>query len=67
MLDAVFTTIQIMQRSIVAEKIKRNPPDLLVRPMIADVRLMDFHKAEKIFAQAEPEKQRLKRELQRLI
>ena len=67
MLDAVFTTIQIMQRSIVAEKIKRNPPDLLVRPMIADVRLMDFHKAERIFAQAEPEKQRLKRELQRLI
>ena len=67
MLDAVFTTIQIMQRSIVAEKIKRSPPDLLVRPRIADVRLMDFHKAERIFAEAEPEKQRLKRELQRLI
>lgn len=67
MLDAVFTTIQIMQRSIVAEKVKRSPPDLLVRPKIADVRLMDFHKAERIFAEAEPEKQRLKRELHRLI
>ena len=67
MLDAVFTTIQIMQRSIVAEKIKRNPPDLLIRPKIADVRLMEFHKAAQIFAEAEPEKQRLKRELRRLI
>jgi NTE family protein len=67
MLDAVFTTIQIMQRSIVAEKIKRNPPDLLVRPRIANVRLMDFHKAEHIFAEAESEKQRLKNELRRLM
>lgn len=67
MLDSVFTTIQIMQHSIVAEKIKRNPPDLLIRPKIADVRLMEFHKAAQIFADAEPEKQRLKRELRRLI
>ncbi|MBM3952272.1 MAG: patatin-like phospholipase family protein [Rhodospirillales bacterium] len=67
MLDAVFTTIQIMQRSIVAEKMKRNPPDLLIRPKIAGVRLMDFHKAEHIFAEAETEKQRLKCELMRLM
>ena len=67
MLDAVFTTLQIMQRSIVAEKIKRRPPDLLFRPRIADVRLMEFHKAAQIFADAEPEKQRLKNELRRLI
>lgn len=67
MLDAVFTTIQIMQRSIVAEKIKRSPPDLLICPKIANVRLMDFHKADRIFAEAESEKQRLKRELQRLM
>jgi len=67
MLDAVFTTIQIMQRSIVAEKMKRNPPDLLIRPRIAGVRLMDFHKAAHIFAEAEAEKQRLKTELRRLM
>jgi NTE family protein len=67
MLDAVFATIQIMQRSIVAEKIRRLPPDLLIRPRIANVRLMDFHKAGDIFAQAEAEKERLKRELDRLM
>lgn len=67
MLDAVFTTIQIMQRSIVAGKIQRNPPDLLIRPKIANVRLMDFHKAGRIFVEAEPEKQRLKNELRRLM
>jgi len=67
MLDAVFTTIQIMQRSIVAEKMKRNPPDLLIRPKIAGVRLLDFHKAGHIFAEAEAEKQRLKHELMRLM
>ena len=66
-LDAVFTTIQIMQRSIVVEKIKRNPPDLLFRPKIVNVRMMEFHKARQIFEQAEPEKQRLKLELKRLM
>lgn len=66
-LDAVFTTIQIMQHSIIVEKMRRRPPDLLVRPRIVNVRLMEFHKARQIFEQAEPEKQRLKRELQRLM
>ncbi len=66
-LDAVFTTLQIMQHSIIVEKMRRNPPDLLIRPRIAGVRLMEFHKARQIFEQAEPEKQRLKRELQRLM
>ncbi|MBM3565636.1 MAG: patatin-like phospholipase family protein [Alphaproteobacteria bacterium] len=66
-LDAVFTTIQIMQRSIIREKMRTNPPDLLIRPKLVNVRLMEFHKARQIFEQAEPEKQRLKEELKKLI
>ncbi len=61
--DAVFNSIQIMQRSILEEKLKRTPPDILVRPDIVDVRIMDFFEAERIYEQTEPAKQALKKQL----
>lgn len=65
--EAVFNTFQIMQRSIVQQKLAARPPDLYLQPDIRDVRVLDFHKAEEIFLQAGPEKERLKRELDRLL
>lgn len=65
--DALFNSIQIMQRSIIEEKLKRIPPDILVRPDVVDVRILDFFEAEKIYAQAGPAKQALKAQLTDLI
>ena len=61
--DALFNSIQIMQRSILEEKLKRIPPDILVRPDMVDIRIFDFFSADKIYAQAEPAKQALKEQL----
>lgn len=64
-LDALFNTFQIMQHSILAEKCKNSPPDILITPRIFDVRSFEFHKVDSIYTQALPAKETLKRELAR--
>ncbi len=66
-LDLVFNSFQIMQRAIVDEKMKRIPPDILIRPDIRDVRVFEFFKSRTIVAQSAPAKEQLKRELERVI
>jgi NTE family protein len=66
-LDLVFNTFQIMQRAIVDEKMKRIPPDILIRPDIRDVRVFEFFKSDAIAAQSAPAKEQLKRELERIM
>lgn len=65
--DLVFTSFQIMQRAIVEEKMKRVPPDILIRPEIMDVRVFEFFKSRDIAAQSAPAKEQLKRELERVM
>ena len=65
--DAVFNSFQIMQRSILDEKLRRLPPDILVRPDIADVRVFEFFKAREVYAQAGAAKDELKRALERVL
>ncbi len=65
--DLVFNSFQIMQRAIVEEKMKRIPPDILIRPEIRDVRVFEFFKSRDIAAQSAPAKEQLKRELERVV
>jgi NTE family protein len=65
--DSVFTTYQIMQNSIIQEKMKYNRPDIYIKPKIFDVRVFDFAKADNILEQAHPAKEELKRQLQEAI
>lgn len=52
MMEVVFTSFEMLQQAITSEKIRRRPPDILIRTNLQGVRLMHFHKAEKIFRQA---------------
>lgn len=52
-LRAVLETFNIMQRSIIAEKMKASPPAIYIEPEISNVDLLEFHKAPEIYAQAE--------------
>lgn len=61
--DAVFNTFQIMEKSIIRQKLENSPPDLYLEPNIVNVRILEFFKAEHVFRQALPAKERLKREL----
>ena len=59
-LDSLFNTFEIMQRSITAEKMKHREPHVFIRPETSGVRLLHFHKAEQIFAQSETAAEELK-------
>ena len=65
--DAVFNTFQIMQGSIMSEKVARDPPDILIRPDIADVLMFDLFKARRINHATEPAKAALRRALKRVL
>lgn len=65
--DSVFNTFEAMQTAITDAKRAHRPPAVYVVPEIVDIRTLEFYKAEEIYAQARPAKERLKRELQRLV
>lgn len=52
-LRAVLETFDIMQRSIITEKLKACPPSIYIEPDISNIDLLEFHKAPEIYAQAE--------------
>ena len=51
-LEAVLGTFDIMQTTMLTDKLKRLKPDIYVWPQIRDVRMLDFGKVEEVFAQA---------------
>lgn len=58
LLDAVskntFEELDIMQSAALATKMKSRPPDIYVRPQVGNIRILDFAKAEEVFAHAGP-------------
>lgn len=63
---AVLETFNIMQRSIIVEKMIRRPPDILVEPDLRNVDLLDFHRYREVLEQAEPARMKLRRDLMKL-
>ncbi|MCF7974329.1 MAG: patatin-like phospholipase family protein [Phycisphaerae bacterium] len=62
---AVLTTFDIMQNSIIKEKLDRHPPDIYIKPDIHGVDILDFYRADDVFEQAAPAQARLKRQLKK--
>jgi NTE family protein len=65
--EAIFNTFQIMEKSIVHAKLRSTPPDIYVEVESVDIRVLDFHKADRIFAQATRAKDYFKREVERRL
>jgi NTE family protein len=61
--ETTFNTIQILETSIVREKMKIRPPDIYIRPQLEDIHVLDFNRAEEIYAQAKPAQDELMRAL----
>jgi NTE family protein len=61
--DSMFGAAQIMQGAITAQKLKLRAPDILVRPMVEQFRVLDFFRAAQILRAAEPAKEDMKRKL----
>ena len=63
--EILFSTMQVMQTSILHEKMKLRPPDIYIRPEIEDIRVLEFNRVNEIYDQAQAAKNRLMRELRR--
>jgi NTE family protein len=64
---AVLDAFDVLQRSIVAEKFRGNPPDLLLDPFIVGVGLLEFNKADEVYRQSEPVIDELRRFLDKAL
>ncbi|MFH0909882.1 MAG: patatin-like phospholipase family protein [bacterium] len=64
---AMLTTFDIMQSSIIAEKMARNRPDIYLRPKLVNIDILEFYKADAIFKQARPACRELKRALEHAL
>lgn len=65
--ETVFTAFQIMQQSILNEKMEQQRPDIYIRAPLVDIRVLDFHKVDEIYRQAAKAKAQLQSELERLM
>ncbi|MFC3705432.1 patatin-like phospholipase family protein [Devosia honganensis] len=66
-LDIWFGSAQIMMHSLTAHMIAAYPPDIYIRPRVANFGAMEFWRVREIIANAESEKDRFKRLLERKI
>ncbi len=65
--EALFNTFQIAAKTIVNQKLKSHPPDILIEPEIHNVRMLEFQKAEQIYRESAAECERLAGELQKRL
>jgi NTE family protein len=65
--EAVFNTFQIMQTSILKQKLIDKPPDIYIAPEIVDIKMLEFYKADQIFKQTIPAKDLLRRKIEKII
>lgn len=63
----VLGSFDIMQKSIIAGKLRHAPPDIYITPDIINIDILEFYKAETIYELAQPACQKLKHALERLI
>ena len=65
--NALVSSSQILQRSIVREKLKAQQPDILIDVAVDDFYVLEFHRFKQILAAAESAKKRLRQQLQRVL
>lgn len=61
--DLIFHSLQITQTTLIQTKRQLLEPNIYLRPPVKDVRVLDFHRAQEIYEQAQPVKDTLKRAL----
>jgi NTE family protein len=51
--EASLDSFDIVQSSLIAEQVRRDPPDIYLKPDLQGIRILEFNKAKKIFEQSE--------------
>jgi NTE family protein len=66
-LAALVSASQILQRSLVREKLKASQPDVYIDVDVDQFHVLEFHRFKEILAAAQPAKEQLKRQLERVL
>jgi NTE family protein len=66
-LAALVSASQILQRSIVREKLKANRPDVYIDVDVDQFHVLEFHRFKEVLAAAQPAKEQLRRQLDRVL
>ncbi|MFO8024479.1 patatin-like phospholipase family protein [Thiohalophilus sp.] len=61
--ETVFNTFQIMQATVMREKMRNRSPDIYIKPDIQDIRVLEFYKANEIYGQSRSGRDRLQQEI----
>lgn len=64
---AVLATFDIMQNSIIREKLEKTPPTVYIKPEIHHVDILDFYKAEDVYVQAKDAQEELRQKLTEIL
>ena len=65
--EAAFGASQLLMQTITAMKLKLHTPDLLIRPPVDGIRVLDFLHARRILQKAEGVREQVRTELERLL
>jgi NTE family protein len=65
--NALMSSVQILQRAIVREKLKAEQPDVYIDIEVDEFSVLDFHRFKQVLAKAMPAKEHLRRQLQRVL
>jgi NTE family protein len=66
-LAALVSSSQILQRSIVREKLRASRPDIYIDVDVDKFHVLEFHRFKEVLAAAQPAKDQLKRQLERIL
>ncbi|MBN9247491.1 MAG: patatin-like phospholipase family protein [Hyphomicrobium sp.] len=64
---ALFSSAFLFEHTIVKEKLRAKQPDIFIRAGTSNFQVLDFLKCDDILAAAQPAKERLKQQLQRVL
>ncbi|MBC8206347.1 MAG: patatin-like phospholipase family protein [Kiritimatiellales bacterium] len=65
--DATLGSFDIVQSSLIAEQLRRDPPDIYLKPDLRGIRILEFNKADQIFEQSEPIRDELRKKLKAFV
>ncbi|MEI9405023.1 patatin-like phospholipase family protein [Mesorhizobium argentiipisi] len=65
--DLMYGATQLMMQSIIANKLRQHPPDILIRPNVSKYRVLEFLKIEALMAETAEIKDELKRAVEKAV
>ncbi|MEP9389051.1 patatin-like phospholipase family protein [Mesorhizobium sp. KR9-304] len=66
-IDLMFGATQLLMQSIIAHKLQRCPPDILLRPSVSKFRVLDFLKIDTLMSETASIKDELKRAVEAAV